>query len=153
MTYALIINEVLADPPEGLAGDANRDGQYDPHEDEFIELYNIGPVPISLAGWRLGDAGSLSGYFRFPADAVIEPSSYVVLFGGGDPTEFTIPVYTDDGTIGDGLNDSGESIHLRSSPISRGPTINPSSALHPIAVLMSRTKPSRRPRPPSHPDT
>ena len=112
LTYALIINEVLADPPEGLAGDANRDGQYDPHEDEFIELYNIGPVPISLAGWRLGDAGSLSGYFRFPADAVIEPSSYVVLFGGGDPTEFTIPVYTDDGTIGDGLNDSGESIHL-----------------------------------------
>ena len=112
LTYALIINEVLADPPEGLAGDANRDGQYDPYEDEFIELYNIGPVPISLAGWRLGDAGSLSGYFRFPSDAVIEPGSYVVLFGGGNPTEFTIPVYTADGTIGDGLNDSGEAIHL-----------------------------------------
>ena len=112
LTYSLIISEVLADPPAGLAGDANRDGQRDPYEDEFIEIYNAGPIPISLAGWRLGDAGSLRGYFRFPPGAVIEPDSYVVLFGGGNPSGFTIPVYTDDGTIGDGLTDSGESIHL-----------------------------------------
>ena len=83
----VIITEVLADPP----GDANRDGQYNPHEDEFIELYNTGSRRISLAGWRLGDAGSLSGYFRFPPGAVIEPGSYVVLFGGGNPSGFTIP--------------------------------------------------------------
>ena len=112
LTYPLFISEVLADPPEGPAGDANLDGQYDPHEDEFIELYNAGSRPISLAGWRLGDSGSLSNYFRFPRDAVIEPGSYVVLFGGGNPSEFTTPVYTDDGTIGDGLTDSGETIHL-----------------------------------------
>ena len=112
LTYPLFISEVLADPPEGPAGDANRDGQHDPHEDEFIELYNAGPVPISLAGWRLGDSGSLSNYFRFPAKAVIAPRSYVVLFGGGNPLGFTFPVYTDDGTIGDGLTNSGESIHL-----------------------------------------
>ena len=112
LTYPLFISEVLADPPEGPAGDANRDGQRDPYEDEFIELYNAGPVPVSLAGWRLGDAGSLSDYFRFPAKAIIAPRSYVVLFGGGNPSGFTVPVYTDDGTIGDGLTDSGESIHL-----------------------------------------
>ena len=112
LIYDLFISEVLADPPEGLAGDANRDGRRDPHQDEFIELYNAGPVPISLAGWRLGDAGSLSDYFRFPRDAIIEPDSYVVLFGGGRPSGFAIPVYTDDGTIGDGLTNSGESIHL-----------------------------------------
>ena len=112
LNYPLFISEVLADPPEGSAGDANRDGRYDPHKDEFIELYNAGSRPISLAGWRLGDAGSLSDYFRFPRDAIIEPGSYVVLFGGGRPSGFTGPVYTDDGTIGDGLTDSGESIHL-----------------------------------------
>ena len=112
LTYPLSISEVLADPPEGRVGDANRDGRRDPHEDEFIELYNDGPVPVSLADWRLGDAGSLSGYFHFPPDAVIAPRSYVVLFGGGSPAGFTVPVYTDDGTIGDGLADSGESIHL-----------------------------------------
>ena len=109
----IVISEVLADPPEGLAGDANLDGQYDPHEDEFIELYNAGSRRISLAGWRLGDSGPLSDYFRFPRDAVIEPGSYVILFGGGNPSSmFTVPVYTDDGTIGDGLTDSGETIHL-----------------------------------------
>ena len=112
LTHALFISEVLADPPPGAAGDANRDDQHDPYEDEFIELYNDGPVPISLAGWRLGDAGSLRNYFRFPSSAVIEPDSYIVLFGGGNPSGFTIPVYTDDGTIGDGLTDSGESVHL-----------------------------------------
>ena len=112
LNYPLFISEVLADPPEGSAGDANRDGRYDPHKDEFIELYNAGPIPISLAGWRLGDAGSLSDYFRFPRDAIIEPGSYVVLFGGGRPSGFTVPAYTDDGTIGDGLTGSGESIHL-----------------------------------------
>ena len=112
LNYPLFISEVLADPPEGLEGDANRDGRYDPYKDEFIELYNAGPTPISLAGWRLGDAGSLSDYFRFPRDAIIEPGSYVVLFGGGRPSGFTVPVYTDDGTIGDGLTDTGESIHL-----------------------------------------
>ena len=108
----VVISEVLADPPEGQAGDANRDGQHDPHEDEFIEIYNTGSRRVSLAGWRLGDAGALSEYFRFPPGAVIAPGSYVVLFGGGNPSGFTVPVYIDDGTIGDGLTDSGESIHL-----------------------------------------
>ena len=108
----VVISEVLADPPEGPAGDTNRDGQYDPHEDEFIELYNTGSRRISLAGWRLGDAGALSEYFRFPRGAVIAPGSYVVVFGGGIPSGFTVPVYTDDGKIGDGLKNSGEAIHL-----------------------------------------
>ena len=66
LNYPLFISEVLADPPEGLAGDANRDGRYDPHKDEFIELYNAGSRPISLAGWRLGDAGSLRRLLPLP---------------------------------------------------------------------------------------
>ena len=103
---------MLADPPAGLAGDANRDGQRDPYEDEFIELYNAGTDTISLASWQLGDTASLSDYFRFPPGAVIAPRSYVVLFGGGNPSEFTVPVYTDDGTISNGLTDSGEAIYL-----------------------------------------
>ena len=112
ITYPIFISEVLADPPAGAAGDANRDGRHDPYEDEFVELYNAGPVPIALAGWRLGDAGSLGDYFRFPRNAVLAPRSYLVLFGGGTPSGFTIPVYTDDGRIGDGLQNSGEAIHL-----------------------------------------
>ena len=95
--YPLFISEVLADPPSDLAGDANRDGVRDTYEDEFVELYNAGSEPISLAGWRLGDSTAPKNHFQFPADAVIAPHSYVVLFGGGNPTGFTVPVYTDDG--------------------------------------------------------
>ena len=115
LTYRLFISEVLADPPEDWTGDANQDGRADPHQDEFIELYNAGSTTVDIGGWRLGDAGPLSGYFRFPRRAAIAPRSYVVLFGGGNPSGFTIPVYTDDGTIGDGLTNSGESIHLISA--------------------------------------
>ena len=103
---------MLADPPSGLAGDANRDGQRDGYEDEFVELYNAGSNPILLAGWRLGDSTSSDSYFQFPANAVIAPGSYVVLFGGGTPLGFTMPVYTDDGKIGNGLTNKGEDIRL-----------------------------------------
>ncbi len=111
-TYALFISEVLADPPSGAAGDANQDGQRNGYEDEFIELYNADTNPISLAGWRLGDSTSPDTHFRFPPDAVIEPGSYVVLFGGGTPAGFTVPIYTDDGRIGNGLTNKGEDIRL-----------------------------------------
>ena len=110
--YPLFISEVLADPPSGLAGDANRDGVRETYGDEFIELYNAGSDPISLAGWKLGDSTAQKNSFQFPANAVIEPSSYVVLFGGGNPTGFTIPVYIDDGKIGNGLTGKGEKILL-----------------------------------------
>ena len=111
-TYALFISEVLADPPDGLAGDANQDGQRNTYEDEFVELYNAGSAPVDISGWRLGDSSSPENFFQFPANTVIEPGSYVVLFGGGNPSGFTVPVYTDDGRIGNGLTNSGEAIRL-----------------------------------------
>ena len=111
-TYALFISEVLADPPSGAAGDANQDGQRSTYEDEFIELYNAGSASVDISGWRLGDSTSPDTHFQFPPDAVIEPDSYVVLFGGGTPSGFSVPVYTDDGRIGNGLTNSGEEIRL-----------------------------------------
>ncbi|MCE2447890.1 MAG: lamin tail domain-containing protein, partial [Candidatus Latescibacteria bacterium] len=93
-------------------GDANRDGQRDTYQDEFIELYNAGSEPISLASWRLGDSRPPKDHFQFPSDAVIEPGAYIVLFGGGNPSGFSVPVYTDDGKIGNGLINKGEDIRL-----------------------------------------
>ena len=62
-----------------------------PYEDEFIELYNAGSVPISLAGWRLADSSPKKHHFYFPADAVIAPHSYILIFGGGKPMGFIVP--------------------------------------------------------------
>ena len=108
----IVISEVLADPPTGAAGDANQDGQRNTYEDEFIELYNAGSASVDISGWRLGDSSSSDNFFQFPANTIIEPGSYVVLFGGGTPTGFSVPVYTDDGRIGNGLTNSGEEIRL-----------------------------------------
>src|SRR5690348_15889463 len=41
---------------------------------EWIELKNISSVPVSLAGWKVGDATSLSGplpNFNLKADSVV----------------------------------------------------------------------------------
>ena len=109
----VVISEVLADPPSGDAGDANHDGVRDTYQDEFIELYNAGSEPVDISGWRLGDSSpSSDSFFQFPSDATIAPGSYVVLFGGGNPTGFTVPIYTDNGKIGNGITNTGEDIHL-----------------------------------------
>ena len=114
----VVISEVLADPPNGLAGDANGDGKTHSSEDDFIELYNAGSEAVDIGDWKLGDSSALKNYFQFPKNTVIQPDSFLVLFGGGKPTGFTIPVYTNNnkttykGKIGNGLTSKGEDVHL-----------------------------------------
>ena len=112
-SHPIVISEILADPPSSPFGDANQDGRLNTYEDEFIELYNSGSVPISLAGWRLSDDDvKTDAGFHFPPDALLPPDSYIVLFGGGQPTGFTVAVFTDDGRIGNGLTNSGDRLLL-----------------------------------------
>ena len=109
----VFIDEVLADPPTGSAGDANRDGMRHTYEDEFIELVNVGPDTVSLTGWRLGDDDvAPNQWFVFPAEVHMLPGTRVVLFGGGSPTGFDVPVFVDDGRIGNGLTNGGDQIWL-----------------------------------------
>ena len=49
ITTAVVINEVLYDPPGADAGG------------EFVELYNPGPVPVHLDGYRLEFANGADG--------------------------------------------------------------------------------------------
>src|SRR5205085_788389 len=46
----IVINEILADPPDGLAGDANHDGVRDTSADEFVELVNSTTRDLDLGG-------------------------------------------------------------------------------------------------------
>ena len=62
----VIINEVLANEP-GLATAA-----------EFIELVNIGAVPVDLSGWSLADRVAVR--HRFTAGAVLPPKATLVVF-------------------------------------------------------------------------
>src|SRR5262245_60663057 len=81
---ALVINEYLADPPDGLAGDANGDGTRSASQDEFVELVNSGPEPLAIGGFTISDAAQVR--FTFPAGTMVPAGEATVVFGGGRPT-------------------------------------------------------------------
>ncbi len=109
----LHIEEILADPASSARGDANGDGTRHSREDEFIELINRGQETIDLSGYRLSDDDvALAKMFGFPDGTVIAPGERLVLFGGGQPQGIPGQVFTDDGSIGNGLTNSGDVLVL-----------------------------------------
>ncbi len=82
-TAPLIINEFLADPPDGIAGDANGDGLRDSTDDEFIELVNTGSIPLDVSGYTVSDAVQVR--FTIPSGKIIPAGESAVVFGGGVP--------------------------------------------------------------------
>lgn len=103
------LNEVLADPPPDLDGDANRDGERDASDDEFIELLNCGSAPVDISGWVLRDASGPRHIFG--EGVVVAPREFVTVFGGGSPTGFSGKVYTAS-TGGLGLANTGDEVSL-----------------------------------------
>ena len=77
-----LINEVLYDPPSGLAGDANNDGTRDANDDEFIEFFNSGPE-LDLSGYTISDADEVRHIF--PQNTIVPVNGVIVVFGGGNP--------------------------------------------------------------------
>jgi uncharacterized protein (TIGR03437 family) len=84
---ALVINEVLADPPDGAVGDANHDGTRSGTDDEFIELVNNTGGALDLGGWtlRTHTLTNLTETMRhsFAAGTALPPGDAIVIFGGG----------------------------------------------------------------------
>ncbi len=68
------INEFLPHPRY----DWNGDGQAN-NGDEFIELINLGPQPVSLTGWKLDDGPQGSPPYILP-ETVLPPGKRLVLF-------------------------------------------------------------------------
>lgn len=79
----IVINEILADPAVGLAGDANKDGVRSASGDEFVEILNYGFNPVDLTGWSLSDASAVRHVF--PSATELLPYQYLAVFGGGSP--------------------------------------------------------------------
>jgi hypothetical protein len=104
------LNEILADPPADLAGDANGDGERDASDDEFVEIVNCGSVGIDMSGWRLSDGSSVRHVFPDTGMTVL-PGELVTVFGGGTPTGFTGKVFTAS-SGGLGLSNSGDVVSL-----------------------------------------
>src|SRR3989440_212447 len=94
---AIFINEVLADPPDGIAGDANHDGVRDGTQDEFVELVNgSASETIGLGGWtvksRATGSTTETTRFTFPVATSVAAGESLVLFGGGN-FKTTDPVF------------------------------------------------------------
>ncbi len=108
----VIINEVLADPPAGIAGDANGDGTRSYRDDEFIEIVNVSDRVVDLSGWSLADSYAVR--FRFPEGTSLPARAVVVVFGGGNPATFQLPagVVAFAADQGLGLTNSGDSVVL-----------------------------------------
>ncbi|HEY2963878.1 MAG TPA: lamin tail domain-containing protein [Pyrinomonadaceae bacterium] len=85
----VVINEILADPPDGLAGDANHDGVRDSSADEFIELVNSTPRDIDLSGYQLQSrsltAANDTLRHRFATGTTLFAGTAIVVFGAGTP--------------------------------------------------------------------
>jgi len=79
-----IINEVLYDPADGMAGDANGDGTRDPLQDEFIEFFNSTGTALDISGYTIADASQVR--HTFPAGTIVPSNGAIVVFGGGTPT-------------------------------------------------------------------
>ena len=110
----VIINEFLADPAAGLAGDSNKDGVRSASNDEFIEILNYGPHPVDLTGWSLADASATRHVF--PQETTLLPYQYLTVFGGGAPQLGGI--FWQLATTGVlSLNNSNETIFLRDANV------------------------------------
>ena len=83
----IVFNEVLADPPAGIEGDANHDGSRDSSQDEFVELANSTDAAISLTGWtvrtRSINSSTESVRHIFAAGTMLPPGEAMLVFGGG----------------------------------------------------------------------
>jgi hypothetical protein len=106
---AVTINELLADPPAGIDGDANGDGIRDTADDEFVEIVNHSGAPVDLTGWEIRDATAARHVFA--AGPVLQGGEMFVVFGGGAPSG--IPAGADVASTGGlSLNNTADSVQL-----------------------------------------
>ncbi len=75
----LVLNEFMANVPQGPEGDANQDGERHFHDDEFVELVNRSDKTIDLTDVDILNDDALR--FTFP-ELCLKPLHAVVVFGG-----------------------------------------------------------------------
>ena len=114
LSAQLVINELLADPPNDLAGDANGDGGRDSSEDEFIELINTSGASIDIGGWSITDGFGERHVFVSPT--IVADGQAVVIFGGGTPVgSFGGAIVTVASSGQLGMNNGGDTMTLFNS--------------------------------------
>ena len=119
----VLINEVLADPPTGIAGDANHDGVRDGTQDEFVELVNgTSGELINIGGWTIKTrpvgSSTETTRFTFASGTSLPAGEAIVVFGGGsfnplDPIFGCAQVVKATTSAGLSLTNSGLTVLIR----------------------------------------
>lgn len=76
---------------------------------DWIELHNEGSEPVALDGFALSDKKKELEKFIFPAEAVIQPDEYIIIFASGKEREITD---TDEYHAPFKLSATGEAVYL-----------------------------------------
>jgi uncharacterized protein YjdB len=87
----VLINEILADPPDGAAGDANRDGLRDASQDEFVEVVNATSADLNIGGYQIltrASTGTDVVRHTFAANTILRSGAAAVVFGGAQSSTF-----------------------------------------------------------------
>jgi hypothetical protein len=88
----IVINEVLADPPDGIEGDANHDNTRSSNDDEFVELVNTTTTDKDISGYQLLARSTSSGTDTvrhiFAAGTIFPAGSAIIIFSGGVEPNF-----------------------------------------------------------------
>ncbi|MEM6320584.1 MAG: lamin tail domain-containing protein [Bacteroidota bacterium] len=110
----LELTEILADPPTGIEGDANQDGERDAKADEFLEFRNITDQTIDLTGMHIDDSEAIR--HRIPDSTILQPDQLLVVFGGGTITDtFGTAIVQTASTKDLSLANRGDQIIIRDS--------------------------------------
>ena len=94
----LRITEIFAS-----AGQGSRDAAF-----EWVEVHNYGAEPIDLAGWTIADAAAEDAL----PGGVVAPGAYVTIGGSPEAAAGAVDVVLEDGRIGNGLANGGDSVVL-----------------------------------------
>jgi hypothetical protein len=107
---AIIINEIMADT---IA---------DESLNEWIELYNDEETSINVSNWSIGDDkdnDTIEGGLYNNEGTIIEPFGFAIItdeatrvYNNFNVSSDAIRLYVDDGAIGNGLKNDGETIYL-----------------------------------------
>lgn len=102
----VVLTEIMFDVPADLPGDANGDGVRGSRSDEFVEIYNKGPIDADLTGFQILDREGVVLY-TFP-DTILSVGQFAVVFGavgsagfsGITPEALVFAVHESDSDIG-----------------------------------------------------
>jgi len=108
---SVIINEFCYDAQGGgIVNDYNGDGvKVNPDEEEFAELYNTRDGAVDLSGWSVDDDNvENENTFVFPLGVSIPPKGFLVVFSGGDPSNYPFQTFTGLAALGN----TGDRLYL-----------------------------------------